>query len=56
MRLKINSSVDGVPVTMVEARMVIIYLMKHRKEFHSDDEVRNAFYSYIRQIRGGVKK
>ena len=54
--MKINASVDGVPVSMFEARKVIIYLMKHRKEFNSDDEVRNAFDSFVRKIRGGKEK
>lgn len=51
--MKINASVDGVPVSMFEARKVILYLMKHRKEFKSDDDVRVAFDSFIRKIRGG---
>lgn len=54
--MKINSSVDGVPVSMFEARKVIIYLMKHRKEFKTDDDVRVAFDSFIRKIRGGKEK
>ena len=54
--MKINASVDGVPVSMSEARKVIIYLIKHRKDFHSDEEVRNAFDSFIRNIRGGKEK
>ena len=54
--MKINASVDGVPVSMFEARKVIIYFIKHRKEFNSDDEVRNAFDSFIRKIRGGKEK
>lgn len=51
--MKINASVDGVPVSMFEARKVIIYLMKHRKELKSDDDVRIAFDTFIRRIRGG---
>ena len=51
--MKINASVDGVPVSMFEARKVILYLMKHRKEFKTDDDVRVAFDSFIRKIRGG---
>ena len=54
--MKINASVDGVPVSMFEARRVILYLIKHRKEFKTDDEVRNAFDSFIRRIRGGNVK
>lgn len=54
--MKLNAFVDGVPVSMFEARKVIIYLMKHRKEFKTDDEVRNAFDSFIRNIRGGKGK
>ena len=54
--MKINASVDGVPVSMLEARKVILYLMKHRKEFKTDDEVRSAFDSFIRSIRGGKEK
>ncbi len=54
--MKINASVDGVPVSIFEARKVIIYLIKHRKEFNSDDEVRNAFDSFVRKIRGGNEK
>ena len=54
--MKINASVDGVPVSMFEARKVIIYLIKHRKEFKSDDDVHVAFDSFIRKIRGGKEK
>ena len=54
--MKINASVDGVPVSMSEARKVILYLIKHRKEFKTDDEVRNAFDSFVRKMRGGIKK
>ncbi len=54
--MRINASVDGVPVSMFEARKVIIYLIKHRKEFKSDDEVRIAFDSFVRKIRGGLEK
>lgn len=54
--MKINASVDGVPVSMFEARKFIIYLIKHRKEFNSDDEVRTAFDSFVRKIRGGKEK
>lgn len=54
--MKINASVDGVPVSMSEARKVILYLIKHRKEFKSDDDVRVAFDSFIRKIRGGKEK
>lgn len=54
--MRINASVDGVPVSMFEARKVIIYLIKHRKEFKTDDEVRSAFDSFIRSIRGGQQK
>ena len=51
--MKINAFVDGVPVSMFEARKVILYLMKHRKEFKTDDDVRVAFESVVRKIRGG---
>ena len=51
--MKINASVDGVPVSMFEARKVILYLMKHRREFKSDVEVRYAFDTFVRKIRGG---
>ena len=51
--MKINASVDGVPVSMFEARKVILFLIKHRKEFKTDDDVRVAFDSFIRKIRGG---
>lgn len=51
--MKINASVDGVPVSMFESRKVILYLMKHRKELKTDDDVRVAFDSFIRKIRGG---
>ena len=54
--MRINASVDGVPVSMFEARKVILYLMKHRKEFKTDDDVRFAFDSFIRKIRGGIEK
>lgn len=54
--MKINASVDGVPVSMFEVRKVILYLIKHRKEFNTDEEVRNAFDSFIRKIRGGNEK
>lgn len=54
--MKLNASVDGVPVSMFEARKVILYLMKHRKEFKTDDDVRVAFDSFIRKIRGGKEK
>ena len=54
--MKINASVDSVPVSMFEACKVIIYLMKHRKEFNSDDDVRNAFDSFVRKLRGGKEK
>ena len=54
--MKINASVDGVPVSMFEARKVILYLMKHRREFKSDDDVRNAFDSFVRKIRGGKEE
>ena len=54
--MEINASVDGVPVSMSEARKVIIYLMKHRKEFKTDDDVRVAFDLFIRKIRGGNEK
>ena len=54
--MKINASVDGVPVSRLEAREVILYLMKHRKEFKTDDDVRVAFDSFIRKIRGGKEK
>ena len=54
--MKINASVDGVPVSMFEARKVIVYLIKHRKEFNSDDDVRNAFDSFVRKLRGGNEK
>ena len=54
--MQINLSVDGVPVSMSEARKVIFYFMKHRKEFNSDDEVRNAVDSLVRKIRGGKAK
>ena len=54
--MKINASVDDVPVSMFEARKVILYLMKHRKEFKTDDDVRVAFDSFIRKIRGGKEK
>lgn len=54
--MKINASVDGVPVSMFEARKVILYLLKHRREFKSDDEVRNAFDSFVRKLRGGIDK
>lgn len=51
--MKINASVDGVPVSMFEAHKVILYLIKHRKEFKTDDDVRVAFDSFIRKLRGG---
>lgn len=51
--MKINASVDGVPVSKLEAREVILYLLKHRKEFKTDVEVRIAFDTFIRSIRGG---
>lgn len=54
--MKINASVDGVPVSKSEALKVILYFMKHRVEFKSDDEVRNAFDSFVRKIRGGTEK
>lgn len=54
--MKLNASVDGVPVSMFEARKVIFYFMKHRKEFKTDDDVRVAFDSFIRKIRGGKEK
>ena len=54
--MKINACVDGVPVSMFEARKVIVYLIKHRKEFNSDDDVRNAFDSFVRKLRGGNEK
>lgn len=54
--MKINASVDGVPVSMFEARKVIFYLIKHRNEFKTDDDVRVAFDSFIRKIRGGKEK
>ena len=54
--MRINASVDGVPVSMFEARKVILYLMKHRKEFKTDDDVRIAFDTFIRRIRGGKEE
>lgn len=54
--MKINASVDGVPVSMFEARKVILYLLKHRKEFETDDDVRIAFDTFIRRMRGGKEK
>lgn len=51
--MKLNCKVDGINVTMREACAVVKYLMKHRKEYKDEEEVRAVFDSFIRKIRGG---
>lgn len=49
---KIKAQVDGKTVTVREAQKVFKYLMKHRKEYQTENDVRIAFDEYIRLIRG----
>lgn len=51
--MKLNCQVDGVNVTIREARAVVKYLIKHRKEYKDENDVRVAFDSFIRKMRGG---
>lgn len=51
--MKLNCKVDGIIVTIREARAVVKYLLKHRKEYKDENDVRVAFDSFIRKIRGG---
>ncbi len=50
--MKLNCQVDGINVTFREVRAVVKYLMKHRKEYKDEEEVRVAFDSFIRKLRG----
>ena len=53
--IKITKIVDGILVTPRECNKAIKYLMKHRREYKSQDELENAFDFIIRKIRGGVE-
>lgn len=53
--MKINCQVDGVKVTIREAQASVKYLMKYRKEYKDGDDVRVAFESFVRKLRGDKK-
>lgn len=51
--IKITKMVDDVVVTPKECNKAIKYLVKHRKEYKSREELESAFDFIIRKIRGG---
>lgn len=51
--IKITKIVDGIVVTPRECNIAIKYLMKHRREYITIEEVEKAFDFIIRKIRGG---
>ena len=51
--IKIIKTVDGIVVTPRECNIAIKYLMKHRREYKSSEELERSFDFIIRQIRGG---
>lgn len=51
--IKITKKVDGVVVTPSECKFAVKYLLKHRREYKSKEELEKAFDFIIRQIRGG---
>lgn len=51
--IKITKTVDGVLVTPIECNKAVKYLMRHRREYKSQDELEKAFDFIIRKIRGG---
>lgn len=53
--IKITKTVDGVLVTPIECNKAIKYLMRHRREYKSQDDIAKAFDFIIRKIRGGVE-
>ena len=52
MSMQITATVDGKKVTLLEAQKVTKYLMKHRKEFKTKEDVRIAFDNFVRKLRG----
>lgn len=48
----IKAQVDGVTVTLREAQKVAKYLMSHRKEYKTSEDVQLAFVAFIRKLRG----
>ena len=52
MSMQIIATVDGKKVTLREAQKTAKYLMKHRKEYKTEDDVRVAFDDYVRKLRG----
>ena len=51
--IKITKTVDGILVTPIECNKAIKYLMRHRREYKSKEELEKAFDFIIRKIRGG---
>lgn len=47
----INHEVDGVRVSVKEARKAFIYVYKARKSFSSEEEVKRAFDNFISNRR-----
>lgn len=47
----INHEVDGVRVSIKEARKAFIYVYKARKSFSSEEEVKRTFDNFIRTNR-----
>lgn len=52
MSMQITAIVDGKKVTLREAQKTSKYLMKHRKEYKTDEDVRKAFDDFVRKLRG----
>ncbi len=52
--IKITKTVDGILVTPIECNKAIKYLIKHRREYKTQEEVENSFEFIIRKLRGGV--
>lgn len=50
----IKFSVDGKCVNSLELQMAIKYIFRHRRLYHSKDDVRVALERYIREIRRDV--
>lgn len=48
-------SVDGKRVNSVELQMAIKYVFRHRRLYHSKDDVRVALERYIRELRRDVE-
>lgn len=51
--INITKKVDDIVVTPSECKIAIKYLMRHRREYKTIEELDKAFNSIIRQIRGG---